>query len=191
MSNRHNFLALSMLLLLSAGCKKNYTPKPTGYVKVDYPEKTYIKFDSTAPFTFEYPAYAEVEPVETAKREPYWYNVNFPMYKGTLHLSYKNIRGDVEPFIKDSRDLVYKHASQADGIVEVPFRDTAGHRYGILYELGGDVASSVQFFLTDSTRHFLRGSLYFRTTPNRDSLNPIINFVKEDIEHMIETVQWK
>lgn len=187
-NSRYVLLIIGALL---AACNGNYTPKPMGYLKVEYPEKEYVVYDEKAPFTFEYPSYAEVVPSRVETSGVYWYNVNFPVYNGTLHLSYKSLEDDVQTLIGESRDLVYKHASQADGIAEIPFVDTANDRYGIMYELSGNVASAVQFFITDSTENFLRGSLYFRTTPNRDSLNPIINFVKEDVEHMIETIQWK
>lgn len=107
-------------------------------------------------------------------------------------MSYKKIENDnLEPLIADTRSLVYKHVSRAEGINEIPFYDRENSKYGILYALEGDVASTVQFFLTDSTKNFLRASLYFMATPNKDSLNPIIRFVKEDIEHMMETVRWK
>lgn len=178
-------------LLACIACDTQYTPKPAGYLKVEYPEKAYKLFEEADPFSFEVPVYAEVVPNKSRIAEPYWYDINFPSFKGTIHLSYKSLEDDVEDYIEDTRTLVYKHVSKSDGIVEIPFVDRENKRYGILYELSGNVASAVQFFLTDSTRHFLRGSLYFRTTPNRDSLNPIIQFVRTDIEHLIETVQWK
>ncbi len=183
-------LAIIFLALLFS-CKSNYTPKPSGYLKVHYPEKEYVLFNDAEPFVFEIPVYSEIVPNRSRISEPWWYDVNFPEYNGTIYLSYKKLNGDVESLIEDTRTLVYKHASRSDGITEIPFKDTLNRRYGILYDLSGNVASSVQFFLTDSTEHFLRGSLYFKTTPNRDSLNPIITFVRKDIEHMIETVRWK
>lgn len=179
------------LLIVALACDRRYTPKPSGFVRVDYPEKEYVLFGEADPYEFEVPTYAEVVPVRSKNAEPYWYDIRFPQFDGTVHLSYKSLDGRVDEYIADTRTLVYKHTSRADGIQEVPFVDRDNRRYGILYELAGDVASTVQFFLTDSTNHFLRGSLYFNTTTNRDSLNPIIRFVKQDIEHMIETVQWK
>jgi len=184
-------LALALSVLIMPACDRSYTPKPMGYVRVHYPEKKYTLFDSAAPFRFEVPEYTEVVPSTSANAEPWWYNIRYPEYNGTIHLSYKNPGDHVDELIGDTRTLVYKHSSQADGIVEIPYVDTSRRKYGILYELKGNVASAVQFFLTDSTEHFLRGALYFRTTPNRDSLNPVINFVEEDIEHLMETLEWK
>jgi gliding motility-associated lipoprotein GldD len=182
---------LLIVLATFASCDRSYTPKPSGYLKVHYPEKEYVRFDAAAPYTFEYPAYAEVRPHTSRSAEPWWYDIRFPEYNGTIHLSYKDPAGDPSELIEDTRTLVYKHASRADGINEIPFADTANDKYGILYELSGNVASAVQFFLTDSTTHFLRGSLYFSTTPNRDSLNPVINFVQDDIVHLVESVRWR
>lgn len=184
-----NRLFLLFFLALFA-CDNSYVPKPNGYIRVYYPEKEYTVFQDAAPFEFEYPVYAEVKPHMSNITEPWWYDINFPGFQGTVYLSYKKLTGNVEEYIEDTRTLVYKHTSRSDGIVEIPFVDEANRRYGILYELGGDVASPVQFFLTDSTEHFLRGSLYFNTTPNRDSLNPIINFVSEDIKYLVESVKW-
>jgi gliding motility-associated lipoprotein GldD len=182
---------LITVLLVAMACDRGTTPKPSGYIRVNYPEKEYVLFDRADPFEFEVPDYANVRPASSKSAEPWWYDIVFPGFKGTVHLSYKQLDGDVEEYIEDTRTLVYKHTSRSDGIQEIPFMDPDNRKYGILYELGGNVASTVQFFLTDSTEHFLRGSLYFSTTTNRDSLNPIIRFVKQDIEHMIETVRWK
>lgn len=182
---------LLILLITFVSCDRSYTPKPAGYLKVHYPEKEYVVFEEAGPYSFEYPVYAEVRPHISRASAPWWYDIRFPEYDGTLHLSFRDPEGDPAELIEDTRTLVYKHASRSDGINEIPFVDTDHDKYGILYELRGDVASAVQFFLTDSTRHFLRGALYFNTTPNRDSLNPVINFVQEDIVHLVESVQWK
>lgn len=179
-----------LIIIAMISCDSSYVPKPNGYIRVYYPEKEYTLFTDAEPFEFKYPVYAEVLPHISKVTEPYWYDIIFPDYNGTIYLSYKKLDGNVEAYIEDTRKLVYKHTARSDGIVEIPFLDRANKRYGILYELSGNVASPVQFFLTDSTAHFLRGSLYFETTPNRDSLNPIIDFVNEDIKYMIESVKW-
>ncbi|MCF8224596.1 MAG: gliding motility lipoprotein GldD [Bacteroidales bacterium] len=182
-------LLLALLMLYS--CRQNYTPKPAGYLRIDYPEKNYSMFRGAGPYEFKYPVYAKVLPNTAENSEPYWYDVYFPGFDGTIHLSYKRINNNLSEYIADTRTLVYKHTSRADGIVEIQFLDTADKRYGIIYDLQGEVASPVQFFVTDSTEHFLRGSLYFNTTPNRDSLDPVIDFVRKDIEYMVESVKWK
>jgi len=183
--------ALILVFLAVFACDRSYVPKPEGYLRIYYPEKAYTLFSTEAPFEFEYPVYARLEHINAQNDEQYWYDINFPDLNGSIHLSYKQIENNLDDYINDSRTLVYKHSVRSDGIQETPFYDTDNKRYGILYELSGNVASPVQFFLTDSIKHFLRGSLYFNTTPNRDSLNPVIVFVTEDIRHMIETLKWK
>lgn len=187
------YLSWSVLVLLSlmASCKQSYTPKPTGYLKVNYPEKKYQLYNDQEFFQFEIPAYARVEIDEGPRGEKGWINVDIPQLNGTIHMSYKPVNDQLNALITDSRELVYKHTVKAHGIEETPFIERDQKRFGMVYDLKGDVASAVQFFITDSTDHFLRGSLYFNCRPNRDSLNPVIDFLREDIIHLIETTQWK
>ena len=179
------------ILVFFISCKEHYTPKSKGYVKVKYPEKQYIEFDTTAPFTFEYPVYARVVPDKSPNAEPHWYNIKYPDFNATIYLSYKDVQNNLQAFIEDSRELAYKHSIKAEAIDESLIRDTSREVFGIIYDLRGNTASSVQFFTTDSTEHFLRGSLYFNTQPNRDSLRPVIQFIRKDIIHLIETLRWK
>lgn len=183
-------LLLGMLLLASS-CKESYTPKPAGYLKITYPEKAYQLYDQQEHYQFEIPQYARVEKDSLRRSEEGWINVAIPPLNGTIHLSYKPVGDQLNTLIKDSRELVYKHTVKAHGIEETPFIEREEKRFGMIYDLKGDVASAVQFFITDSTDHFLRGSLYFNCQPNRDSLNPVIEFLREDIIHMIETTRWK
>lgn len=192
---RNSGLWLAMLvvalLILSSSCKDSYTPKPTGYLKISYPEKAYAIYSDQEFYQFEIPAYSVVEIDSGPRSEDGWVNVQIPQLNGTIHLSYKAVDGQLNALITDCRELVYKHTVKAHGIEETPFIHRDQKRFGMVYDLKGDVASAVQFFITDSTDHFLRGSLYFNTRPNRDSLNPVIEFMREDILHMIETTQWK
>jgi len=180
-----------ILLLLSVSCKDTYTPKPAGYLKVTYPEKEYLLYNDQEFYQFEIPAYARVVIDSGPRSEKGWVNLTIPQLNGTIHLSYKPVDDQLTVLITDSRELVYKHTVKAHGIEETPFIQRDQNRFGMIYDLKGDVASAVQFFITDSTEHFLRGSLYFNCRPNRDSLNPVIDFLREDIIHMIETTQWK
>jgi len=161
-----------------------------GYVRIDFPDKAYKVHTGQERFQFEIPAYAHVENDNSKEAESGWINVVIPQLNGKIHLSYKPVNDNLGEYITDSRGLVYKHTVKADGIDETPFIHREHHRFGMVYDLKGDVASAVQFFITDSTHHFLRGSLYFDCHPNRDSLNPVIRFLREDIMHMIETTSW-
>jgi gliding motility-associated lipoprotein GldD len=111
--------------------------------------------------------------------------------KGKIHLSYKTINHNLSKYIADSRTLAYKHIIKADDILEHPFIDRKNKVMGIMYEIKGNAASPFQFFATDSTKHFLRGSMYFNVYPNKDSLAPVFDFVQPDIKHLIETIKWK
>jgi gliding motility-associated lipoprotein GldD len=186
-----NIILSLLMILLAASCKESYTPLPAGYLKITYPEKTYELYGEQEFYQFEIPAYARVEIDSGPRSEDGWINVAIPQLNGTVHLSYKPVGDQLNALITDSRELVYKHTVKAHGIEETPFIQRDQKRFGMVYDLKGDVASAVQFFITDSTDHFLRGSLYFNCRPNRDSLNPVIEFLREDIIHMIETTQWK
>jgi gliding motility-associated lipoprotein GldD len=187
---------LSWFILIAAiafvwSCSTDNLPKPRGFFRIQFPEKEYQPFDSTFPYTFQYPIYGVIEPDRSRIAEKYWINIHFPAYKARIHLSYKNASGRLDSLIEDSRRLTYKHAAKADAISERYFVNDSNRVYGILYEVKGDVASSWQFFVTDSTKHFLRGALYFSVTPNKDSLAPAIDFFGQDLMELMETVRWK
>jgi len=122
--------------------------------------------------------------------EPCWINIEFPDYKGNIHISYKKIDNNLNALIEDSYTLAYKHTVKAEAIVERLIKKPEHDVFGILYNIDGPAASSVQFFLTDSSRHYLRGALYFKTTINKDSLAPVIDFFREDIIHFIDSFKW-
>ncbi len=189
---KHLFLYTAILLLL-IGCYSNQsTPRPNGYMRIDLPEKTYRLFDSIGyPYRFESPIYAKLVPdTESYKYEPFWLNIQLPA-KATIHLSYKRINKNLTALLDDTHNFVYRNVVKADAIDETLFRIEHKKIYGMIYELGGNVASSIQFYATDSTRHFLRGALYFNETPNYDFLAPMIDYYKADILHLLETLDWK
>lgn len=186
-------IAVPVLALAACGGDDDdlYTPKPKGYFRIDFPEKTYTSFDTTCPFTFNYPTYARIEPDRDRRAEPCWINMNFPQFKAQLHLSYKPVTGDIGKYMEDSRTLAVKHTIKATSIEEQPVIRDSSRVYGLVYEIEGNAASSVQFYLTDSTNHFLRGALYFNAKPNKDSLGVVIDFIRKDIHKMIQTLEWK
>jgi len=172
-------------------CSQDYIPKPMGYFRIDLPEKKYQKFESDCPFTFEYPVYARVVKSNLANAEPCWFNIEFPQFNAKVHLSYKNVAGNINDIIEECRTLAYKHSIKADAIDERPYDDPENKVFGMLYEIKGNAASSVQFYTSDSAKHFLRGSLYFEVRPNKDSLAPVIDFIEQDIVRIIESLRWK
>ncbi|MCP4309935.1 MAG: gliding motility lipoprotein GldD [Bacteroidetes bacterium] len=184
------FFTLLVLGAATVSCDRSFTPKPAGYVRIETPEKEYRLYDNQPFSSFEIPVYANIS-VDRRRGESGWINLVVPQVNGTIHLSYKPVSGNLGEYITDCRTLAYKHTVKADGIEETPFIHREDKRFGMVYDLSGDVASAVQFFITDSTTHFLRGSLYFNCPPNRDSLKPVIDFMRDDIMHLIETTEWK
>lgn len=172
-------------------CGTEYTPKPKGYHRIDFPPKHYQTYASECPFSFEFPVYAKITPYPGTMGEPCWLNYHIPDFSAQIHLSYKPIHNKhgLDTLIEDSRNFVYKHTIKADAIDELLIKRS--QLSGVYYEISGNTASSVQFFLTDSTANFIRGALYFNLEPNEDSLAPVISYIKEDIWHLINTLQWK
>lgn len=168
-----------------------YSPKPRGYVRIDFPEKKYTTFETDCPFEFEIPAYSKMILNRTKNADPCWYNLEFACLKATLHLSYKPITNNLDKYLEDSHEIANKHQIKATGVDEIPVVRDSARVYGLVFDIAGNTASSVQFYLTDSTKHFLRGSLYFNAVPNTDSLKIVVDFLKKDILHLINTTSWK
>ncbi|MGE0569032.1 MAG: gliding motility lipoprotein GldD, partial [Bacteroidia bacterium] len=123
--------------------------------------------------------------------EKCWYNLSYPKFKATVHLSYKPVENNISSYIEDSRNFAVKHQIKATGMNEsVIIRDSA-RVFGLMYDIEGNTASSLQFYITDSTKHFMRGALYFDARTNIDSLKIVIDFIRQDILHLIETASWK
>ena len=186
-------LTLTILcLIVLAACKNDYYPKPKGYFRINLPEKEYIKFDSSFPYSFEYPVYAKVLPDNHPQAEKYWINITYPQFNGTLYMSYKSIDTNLNKYLEDTRTMVMKHIPKASSIENQQYQNDISKVYGLTYTISGVAAASpYQFYLTDSSDHFVRGALYFNTVPNNDSLAPVIAFLKDDINHLIETFEWK
>lgn len=176
-------------------CDPPYSPKPRAYPRIDFPEHRYQLYDpDTCPFQFEMPSYAEIQPYEFGKAEPCWQTVHFRPFDAQLHLSYKPVAGDKERLYKmaeDARSFVYRHTVKAQTVDEAMIRSEEQSVYGIFYTLGGETASAVQFFVTDSSRHYLRGALYFKARTNRDSLAPVIDFLEKDIRKIVRSLRWQ
>ena len=188
-----NSLAVLLLLLVAAACgDRNPQPKPRGYFRIDMPEKQYVTLDTMPRYSFEYPAYATITPDYYSLNEKDWANVVFPSFKGTVHISYKNVDNNLSEYVEDAYRMITKHITKATGIRDSVVINKDKNVYGLVYFLDGEgVASPLQFYLTDSTEHFLRGSLYFNIYPNNDSLQPVIDFITDDVRHLITTLEWK
>jgi gliding motility-associated lipoprotein GldD len=182
--------AVLLMVLFLSGCKEDYTPKPRGYFRIDFPEKSYLTFKNSFPYSFDYPAYSTIVPDKDALSEPFWIDINFPKNKAKFHLSYKKVHDNLTELTEDSRELAYKHSIKAISIDESIYINPGNKVYGTVYYIKGNAASPMQFYMTDSTTHFLRGSFYISEIPNYDSLLPVINFLETDMVHLIETLNW-
>lgn len=184
---------LLLITFLFVSCGNEYSPKPRAYFRIEFPEKKYQTYSGDCPYTFEFPEYAQVQPDSSRDSKPCWLNVNYPQFNGRIHLSYQSISSVAEfnQLIEDARTFAFKHTVKAtaidEGIISYPKENV----YGIYYSIDGNTASSVQFFLTDSTKNYLRGALYFNEQPRLDSIQPVLDFVKKDIDQMIKTFKWR
>ncbi|HEX2535815.1 MAG TPA: hypothetical protein VHK69_18865 [Chitinophagaceae bacterium] len=183
--------------VLLAACNSEYVRKPRGYFKIPLPEKKYQLFDQPGyPYVFEYPAYGSITRdstfFEAQPENPYWINIDFPDFGGRIYISYKPVGRNVfDSLVNDAFTMAYKqHTYKASAIRPVPFTTPNGLE-GVYFTLTGNTATANQFFVTDSVRHFLRGALYFGATPNEDSLRPVNDFLRKDMEHLIQTLRWK
>lgn len=188
----NSLIALILLVLASSCGDKNPQPKPRGYFRIDLPEKEYVTLDTMRYYSFEYPAYATITPDYHSIQEKDWVNVEFPHFKGTIHISYKQVNDNLGEYLEDAYVMITKHIGKATGIRDSLIINKERAVYGLVYFLDGEgVASPLQFYLTDSTEHFMRGSLYFNVVPNNDSLQPVIDFITDDVRHLINTLEWK
>ncbi len=190
-------LQIALLAFLLTGCGQKPTPRPRGFFRIDFPEKQYRPLGEKYPYQFEVPHYALIKPDQRNPGKANWINVTVPANKAEVHISYYNLSGELSgkggtlaEFMEESRRLAYKHAIRANAIEEQIFMNPGREVFGTIYRIKGNAASPLQFFLTDSTNHFLRGALYIRATPDIDSLQPVVDFLEKDIIRIIETTHW-
>lgn len=190
------FLVLLVITIGIISCNSPFTPKQRGYFKIAFPKHSYQQFNQPGyPYSFEFPVYATIVKdtsfFEDKPENPWWINIDFPQFNGRVYISYKELpKNDFNKMVNDAYNLTYKHTLKASSIDDSAFR-TGNNVTGVLFKVGGNAATATQFYLTDSTHHFLRGSLYFDATPNEDSLKPVNDFLKADLQHIINTFKWK
>jgi gliding motility-associated lipoprotein GldD len=176
------FLIVSLLLL---SCGGEVLPKPKGFLRLEYPQASYNKMQSNCPYTFDKNELAVIDPKQNC-----WMNLEYPALNGTLHLSYVPVNGNLDALLQDVQKLTYEHAVKADAIEPTVYENKEQGVYGMVYEVEGNAASQAQFYVTDSTKHFLTGSLYFNVRPNYDSIFPAVVYIKKDIRTLIESLKW-
>lgn len=186
-------LLLSIVIIsLCFSCKQDYTPKPLGYNRLNLPEPSYKPLPDTLPYSFEYSVHSKLLDDTSAISERYWIEIYYPEMKANVHVTYKPIKNlkFLKEYLDDSYTLTSKHQIKAYAINEV-ITVTPSGKTAVIAELEGEVPSQFQFTVTDSSRNFIRGALYFNTKVANDSLAPAIEYMKKEIMHMINTLEWK
>jgi gliding motility-associated lipoprotein GldD len=187
--------AIHLLLFTLIACNSDYSPKPRGYFRIDFPKHEYQTFDQPEfPYSFEYPVYGKIIRDTTffgdKPENPYWINVDFPRFHARIYISYKQVEGNFDKLRDDAYKMTYKHTYKASSIEDSIIHTPLGVN-GVFFNVSGNAATAKQFFVSDSTRHFLRGALYFDTAPNSDSLSIVNDFLQLDMNHIINSLRWK
>ncbi|MCB9270634.1 MAG: hypothetical protein H6561_13880 [Lewinellaceae bacterium] len=190
-------IIFSAVVILACSHEQSYIPKPRAYPKITFPQKGYQPFHVTGcPLTFAYPSYATIDENPSNRQSNQqnatcWFDIFFPEFNGRIHCSYVSINKpeDLDKYISDAFEIVdkvnYRSNYSGEEVIHKP--DGTG---GVVFNFEGPAASPVQFFLTDSTEHFFKGSLYFYAKVNPDSIQPIANFIEQDVMELIKTLEW-
>lgn len=185
-------LSLIVIALFTISCDREYAPKPVGYNRLILPEPSYRSLPDTLPYSFEYSTHAKLLSDTSRIRDRFWIEIYYPQLKADVHITYKKIRNSdqlLREFLDDSYKLTAKHQIKAYAIDETILTTPSG-KTAVIAEIEGEVPSQFQFTITDSSKNFLRGALYFNTQVKNDSLSPAIEYVKKDVVHMIHTLEW-
>lgn len=190
MKTLNRITVFGILLVFAASlisCGEETVPKPGAYLRLDYPLGTNVSYSGECPYTFDYNSLAKVTDKGNCNL-----TIQYPKMKATLFLTYKNVEGNnLEVLLRDAQKLTYEHVIKADEILERPYINPEKKVYGMFYQVGGNAATNAQFYVTDSTRHFLTGSMYFYARPNFDSILPAASYIKEDMQNLVESIRWK
>lgn len=187
-------ILIPLFSLFLVNCGDDTLPKPKAFLRLDYPQPEYKRVDIAAPFSFEKNELAKsiskVKPTENGNS--YSVDIEYPHLKGTVYLTYKKVtKNNLKKLLRDAQNLTQKHTQKADEIASNLFIKPEQRVYGMFYEVGGNAASQSQFYATDSTHHFLSGSLYFYAKPNYDSIYPAAIYLRNDIKRVMESLEWK
>lgn len=183
---RSRILMMVAIALGVTGCKEDVLPKPKAMLRLEYPEGAEKQLAGDCPYTFEYNQLAKVKHDGGCNME-----LDYPFMKGSIYITYKPVEGNLKKLLTDAQKLSYEHVVKADNIIENPFLNSKDKVYGMFYEVTGNAASQSQFYVTDSTTHFVTGSLYFYAKPNYDSILPAAAYLQNDIRDLMESIRWK
>ncbi len=184
-----NICRIISLIILSfnlISCGEDVLPKPKGLLRLDYPKPDYSFFSSDCPYGFDLNALGNVSYKNDCSAE-----IEYPLMEGTLYLTYRKVDNNINTLLGDAQKITYEHTRKADNILEEKYVNERQGVYGMFYDISGNAASQSQFYVTDSTHHFITGSIYFRAKPNYDSIFPAAIYLKNDIRRLMETIRWK
>jgi gliding motility-associated lipoprotein GldD len=179
-------LILLTILSIFVSCNEDVLPKPKAYLSLKYPKKSYKKLELKRPYSFEFLKNTIV--INDAKN---WLKIKYPELKASIDITYRPINNNLKELLTEAEKLVFKHTLKAEQIIPKDFVNPKKRVFGSLYEITGNAASQIQFHITDSTNNFIKGSLYFYAKPNYDSILPAVAYIKKDILHLVETLEWK
>ena len=177
---------LLLFLIISFGCKKDVLPKPKAHLSLSYSEKNYENLKLSRPYSFKVSKTATL-----INKKNNWLSIKYPKLKASIDITYRPLKNNIRELLTEAEKLVFKHTAKADRIIPQDFINKEKRVFGSIYEITGNAASQIQFHVTDSTDNFIKGSLYFYAKPNYDSILPAVNYIKEDILHLIETLKWQ
>lgn len=184
-------LTLGALASIFPSCHRQSVPKPYGYFRIAIPDTAYNSFDRKGyPYSFRLSQNAYVE-IHEKEGEIYWIDIQYPSLNATIHCSYKQVRNNLRTLSRDAQEFLYSHSTVASAIPTQEYANDERRVYGLYYELYGNTATPIQFYLTDSVEHFFRGSIYCNTIPNQDSLAPIHDYLRKDARMIIESIVWR
>ena len=195
MKNKITILLVALAIaFIAVSCDDEaaYLPKPRGYFRIDLPERSYTRVDTIERYSFECPDYAVVTYDRYSPDEKNWINIEMPAFNGSIHMTHKTVDGNLGEYLEDVHTMLTKHLQKANGVRDSLIVNEEHDVYGLFIEMDGKgVATPMQFYLTDSTRNFVRGALYFNFVPNNDSMQPVIDYLRQDIDRMVNTFEWK
>ncbi|PWL40151.1 gliding motility lipoprotein GldD [Flagellimonas aquimarina] len=183
---KHNWILIIVVLALFVSCKDEVLPKPKAMLRLDYPNAEYKDLPADCSYTFDLNTLSEVKENKDCSLV-----LDYPMMKGSIYITYKPVKDNLNTLLTDAQKLSYEHVVKADNIVEQPFVNSSDGVYGMFYEVSGNAASQSQFYVTDSINHFVTGSLYFYAKPNYDSILPAAFYMQKDVRRIMETLRWK
>lgn len=186
---RHFPGILLCAILLFSGCRDEAQPKPAAFLSLEYPQPEYRQLSLDCPYTFEKNVQARIAP--SRNKVPCWFNLEYTEMEGVIFLTYQKVGDNLDSLLQDAQKLPLSHTIKADVIEGDRYTNELHDTYGMFYEVEGDAASQAQFYLTDSTDHFLTGSVYFNRRPNFDSIYPAADYLKRDVRHLMETLRWQ